>query len=232
MRKSFFRFSLRSPPTPTPQEPTLEPIRDVDEVSLPSDPEARYIPRQWAPNRYQTLYVTPSERNLYLAAMAQLDQAPPPLPLWTDPAPVLPVVRHQTPLDPTPPSVKSPPKSFARLPPATGSKFVTSPGMPIQGLSIREEFRAAPRGSTDGRSDQHALLALSDDSQLRFHNFPVDVLVAAEETLREAWPKGRRSAHPELADLMRKSKGRQEGNTWIVVLKGKVWRQAGNSELE
>lgn len=112
-----------------------------------------------------------------------------------------------------------------------GSKLVTSPGMPIQGLSIREEFRSVP-GAEVHRSGEHALLALSDDSQLRFHNFPVDVLISVEEALKTAWPRGRRSAHPDLEELKRKSSARQEGNTWIVVLKGKVWRQAGNSELE
>lgn len=161
--------------------------------------------------------------------MAQLDRAPPPLPLWTEPAPTLPAVPHQPAMDPTPPSVKSPPRKHVNLP--MSPKFVTSPGMPIQGLSIREEFRSVP-GTSASRSSDHALLALSDESLLRFHGFPLDVLVAVEETLKEAWPRGRRTASPNLADVLKKPEEHRGGTTWIVVLKGNVWRQAGHSELE
>lgn len=61
-----------------------------------SDPQECLRPIQFEPNRVVTLYVSPSERDLYLAAMSQLDQNPPLLPLWTDPAPELP---HLNPID-------------------------------------------------------------------------------------------------------------------------------------
>lgn len=44
------------------------------------------------PSRLETLYISPSETNLYLQALAGLDTASPTLPLWSEPAPEIPTL--------------------------------------------------------------------------------------------------------------------------------------------
>lgn len=231
-RRSIFSFSLRSPKTSTepPSTPTpSEPPTPSDIVSLPDDPEARYIPRQWQPNRLATFYVTPSEQNLYLAMMASLDAPAPQLPLWAESPPQLPPHNRHTVLDDTPPVVPSPPRpAHMRLP--LSPKLVTSPTLPPEGLSVREEFRRLPN---DGQQpSRHALMAFSDEAQIRFHNFPRSLLIAVDTALGEAWPKGVSSRHPPLDSMPQRQQGGSEGDTWVVVLRGRVWKQAGNAELE
>lgn len=96
-RKSWFSFSRQKPKSDGVPNSNSNSNRFS---AYNSDPQERLRPIQFEPNRVATLYVSPSERNLYLAAMSQLDQSPPPLPLWTDPAPELPRLNPTDPLDP------------------------------------------------------------------------------------------------------------------------------------
>jgi hypothetical protein len=196
--------------------------------------DARYIPRQWQPNRLATLYVSPSEENLYLAAMASLDQPPPALPLWSESAPQIPPHRQATPLYPNPPTTAASKQRF-NLP--LSPKLVTSPTLPPEGLTVRDEFRSFAQlrnvGSalgvgTESRA-KHALVAFAEESTIRFHNFPHADLVQLEKDLEAAWPRGFTRKHPALDKL--KDKSGDTGHTWVVSMRGKVWRKAGNEEL-
>lgn len=225
-RKSIFSFFSQKPsanstsPTAQPQETQLNQGHIQEQTE-----QERYIPRQWEPNRLATLYVSPSERNLYLTAMAQLDQNPPSLPLWSDPSPSLPLVQQQPPIDSTP-------LSAIRIP--LSPKLVTSPDLPIHGLSIREEFRSPIRrrisGKEGGEKQKHALLAFFGESGLRFHNFPIGVLGAINEAIKISWGRGIKGYSESLEGLSKKAKGKEID--WEITLRGKVWRQPGHSELE
>lgn len=242
-RRSIFSFSLRSPkPDAGPTHDQSAQTSPTDTASLHGDLEgdARYIPRQWQPNRLATLHVTPSEENLYLAAMASLDQPPPSLPLWADSAPQIPPHRQATPLDPTPPITAATRQRF-NLP--LSPKLVTSPSLPPEGLTVRDEFRSfAQLGPGTGQAGpgvgvsaghghraRHALVAFAEESTIRFHNFPHATLVQMEEELEVAWPRGFTRKQPTLDKL--KDRSEETGHTWVVSLKGKVWRRAGHEEL-
>lgn len=54
------------------------------------NPHHRSAQATTGPTRLETLYITPSETNLYLQALAGLDTASPTLPLWSEPAPEIP----------------------------------------------------------------------------------------------------------------------------------------------
>lgn len=202
-RKSWFRRSKVEPPA-LPDRAT-EIANEVDDVE-------RLRPLQFSPNRIATLYVSNSDRNLYLAAMSQLDRGPPALPLWSEPAPSLP---------PFPPNQYGQPATDWN-PPAT--QPVTSTIGP--GLQIRDEFRAVPP-----RSTTHAILSLNPPSGMRFTGFTKSTLLAVDEVVCEKWPIGvRRSS--ESVDGLKARGGTGEGLTWRVELNGKAWTRKGHQELE
>ncbi|ODN95195.1 hypothetical protein L198_04583 [Cryptococcus wingfieldii CBS 7118] len=183
----------------------------------------RLRPIQFSPNRIATLYVTPSERNLYLAAMSQLDQGPPPLPLWTDPAPALPRVDPSPPLDHTPPN---PPSAWQHRPmsPKLFPGGVPHPGSP--GLHIREEFR----NTAPPKAANHALVALIAPGGMRFTGFPPAALIAVDHAISEEWPWGVVKRSEGASELQ--ARGEKDTVVWNVTLKGKVWRRKGNEELD
>ncbi|KAK4686272.1 hypothetical protein P7C73_g3858, partial [Tremellales sp. Uapishka_1] len=225
--------SLPAPPTDDPWSTTNPPT----DVIAPTTQRDRFVPTQFAPNRIATLYITPSERNLYLAAMSQLDEAPPPLPLWTDAAPSLPSVQHQQPLEYQPPpthhhvpgpsdSTRSSDVYPTSWP--TSPKLVTSPELLLgngSGLMVRDEFRRIPP-----RPAQHALLAFTLPATLRFTSFPAQALVSVLTILKVVWPLGILGTSESMAQLQT----RQPGVSLVfqVDLAGKAWNRKGNQELD
>nr|XP_018261001.1 uncharacterized protein I303_06718 [Kwoniella dejecticola CBS 10117]OBR83159.1 hypothetical protein I303_06718 [Kwoniella dejecticola CBS 10117] len=205
--------------------------------------EERLRPIQFQPNRIQTLYVSKSERDLYLAAMSQLDELPPPLPLWSDRAPELPKLNTQlTPLKA--PSIPngSTGKSgrHARSISEGGStafhpltarplspKLVISPQMGRSGLMIRDEFI---QRSDPPRSMKHALMAFISPSGLRFTGFPPSTISAVDLVLQENWDQGVSARSEGAAELGQRVE--EDKFTWKVELEGKVWRRKGSQELD
>lgn len=252
-RKSWFNH-LRNParskdPPPSSYQP-LGAIVQQEEAG--GDKTDRLRPIQFSPNRIATLYVTPSERNLYLAAMAHLSEDPRPLPLWSEPAPTLPqfpispTIEHgahsnvQTPngavFSPTSPTSPYAASHGDHLPLsslAMSPKLVTSPNLPLtgSGLQIRDEFRNIGRPQTT--ATKHALLSLNPPGSLRFTGFPLAALIAIDEVLIENWPLGvlKRS---DSVDVLKKrlSQDRDAEINWKVDLEGKAWKRKGSQELE
>ncbi|WWC71904.1 uncharacterized protein I206_105863 [Kwoniella pini CBS 10737] len=205
--------------------------------------EDRLRPIQFQPNRIQTLYVSKSERDLYLAAMSQLDELPPPLPLWSDRAPELPKLNAQL----TPLKAPSIPNGsigksgkHARSISEGGStafhpltarplspKLVTSPQMGRSGLMIREEFK---QRSDPPKSTKHALMALLGPSGLRFTGFPPSTISAIDLVLQENWNLGIGARSESASDLSKRSE--EDKFTWKVELDGKVWKRKGSQELD
>ncbi|KAK8853110.1 hypothetical protein IAR55_003811 [Kwoniella newhampshirensis] len=242
-RKSWFSLSRTRPPSihskelqPLPGQGNTPPGEtDGAPPSSYRPLEERLRPVQFAPNRIATLYVTPSERNLYLAAMSQLDQAPPPLPLWSEPPPALPQLSTETPF--STPRVGS--RQMQNTPEAPinnnyhrltsrpmSPKLVTSPGMQPSGLMVRDEFQR----KTPQKPSRHALLALAAPAAMRFTGFPPSVIFAVEGVLREEWLRGivKRS---EGWDQLR-SRSEDDDFTWTVEMAGRVWKKKGNQELD
>ncbi|RXK37803.1 hypothetical protein M231_04959 [Tremella mesenterica] len=227
-RKSWFSLSRnskehvrsRSPPKSSPTAP-------------PSQPQERFRPISWKPNRIETLYVSPSERNLYLAAMSQLDQAPPPLPLWSDPAPSLPQVVPQT-FDLIPNSLAQQAMKTSDIHPLTtrpmSPKLVTSPEMSLNspGLMVRDEFRRLP----PPRTRQHALLALQLPNGLKFTGFGVTTLIAVDEVLKEGWGLGVGKRSETVENLAQRGENEGHVASWRVSLRGQVWKRKGSEELD
>lgn len=152
-----FRW-LRRKPSKTPSEP-----------AVPTDIEEDHIV-EVVPERHnvtsptlQSIYLSPSERNLYLASLAGLDKPTSTLPLWSEPAPKIPELDFPTPI-PTPilPAVPSPQPRRPRLSGITPVSF-------------------GPRG--------HALLTLSGNGELRFVGFNKETILAAEKHL-STWHLG------------------------------------------
>ena len=204
-RKSLFGISLSSKPkTPDP------PIEDL--VSTTSEGSTRLRPHQFSPNPIASLYVTSSERNLYLAAMSQLDQPPQHLALWSEPAPSLAPISIQPPLDAHPPLP-------IPVPVPNSEKLVMSPQTGSRGLMIRDEFKRV-----DPRATQHALLSLVAPSSMRFTGFPGSALASVDAVLG-GWPMGVRSRSVSGEKL-------REVDVWKVKLGGRAWKQQGHQELE
>ncbi|OCF32226.1 hypothetical protein I316_06140 [Kwoniella heveanensis BCC8398] len=254
-RKSWFRLS-RVPRPPSTIDDSRIPTLDEqlhqssnNNGNLPpsawQDPEERLRPIQFAPNRIQTLYVTKSERDLYLAAMSQLDRAPPPLPLWMDPAPALP--GFTIPLNPlTPPSLpdrsinsnsncnhmRSMSEGTGYSHPLTSRplspKLVTSPQMGRSGLMVRDEFKR----TDPPKVTRHALMALTPPASIRLTGFPVSLISALDVVLQENWMQGvaGRSHGAEALQDLAGNEG--DGFTWKVELEGKVWKRKGSEELD
>ncbi|WVW86032.1 hypothetical protein I302_108070 [Kwoniella bestiolae CBS 10118] len=205
-------------------------------------PEERLRPILFQPNRIQTLYVSKSERDLYLAAMSQLDQAPPPLPLWADRAPELPKLNTQL----TPLKAPSIPNGsigrsggHARSISEGGStafhpltsrplspKLVTSPQMGRSGLMVRDEFiRTAPP-----QQSKHALMAFTPPSGLRLTGFPPSTISAVDLVLQENRDQGIMGRSESAENLSKRKE--DEKFTWKVELEGKVWKRKGSQELD
>lgn len=232
-RKSWFSFHRRAhnrartePDQPPPSAFELHQQYN----NLPASAEEsdqRVGPLQFAPNRIATLYVTPSERNLYLAAMAQLDQGPQPLHLWADPPPRLPRLPTNSVMNTEPPRIASPlihPLTTTPLSP----KLVTSPNLPESGLQIREEFRStqAPQKYT-----RHALLSLVPNSFVRLTGFAPETVAAVNQAMGEAWPGGVWLRSEEMAAVIQKP-GNGENYTWKADLHGRAWKRKGSQELK
>lgn len=204
-------------------------------------PEDRLRPVQYPPSRLATLYVTPSERNLYMAAMSQLDEGPPPLPLWAEAAPELPKVQRQDPFSfVAPPTPRTPRHTaypgagggVAGWPQHQGSppfnKLVTSPDFAAGGLTVMDEFRSAAYG---GGNTQHALVSLISPSTIKVAGLSVPALVALDEAVSSSWPMGIISRSESIAILKQKQAG-QAPAQWEAHLGGKVWNRPGSQELE
>lgn len=250
-RKSWFSFSRQKPKSTKAEEASIVSPADMPPAAAPdgvpnsnsnsnrfsaynSDPQERLRPIQFEPNRVATLYVSPSERNLYLAAMSQLDQSPPPLPLWTDPAPELPRLNPTDPLDP--PLV---PSSYTITRPTPGLDLWTDrlynpklfPGgvydPPFStGLFVRDEFRSySARKSTN-----HAIIALTPPGEIRFTNFPPSALLALDNVIRDQWPQG--IVKRSLGVIELKERDENDKIVWTANLEGKVWKRKGNEELD
>ncbi|WVQ72520.1 hypothetical protein IAR50_002077 [Cryptococcus sp. DSM 104548] len=233
-RKSWFSFSRHKPNSIKAEEASLiAPDRQslfssrrqstLSATNGDAGATERLRPIQFSPNRIATLYVTPSERNLYLAAMSQLDEGPPPLPLWTDPAPALPRVDPSPPLDYIPPK---PPSAWQKRPmsPKLFPGGVRHPSNP--GLQIREEFR----NTAPPKAANHALVALIAPDGMRFTGFPPAALIAVDHSISEEWPWGVVKRSEGAAELQARSD--KDTVVWNVTLRGKVWRRKGNEELD
>jgi hypothetical protein len=195
-----------------------------------NDPE-RLRPIQFSPNRLQTLYVTPSERNLYLAAMSQLDENPPHLALWSDPAPSLPQIDHTPPISSPHENGMDWPQQPASVRGQAGSiirnhdqnpKLVTSPEARTNGgLMVREEFRRlAPT-----KQAQHATMALTGGGGMRFIRFPANVLMELEKL----FPPNKVAT--ETAEGLA-GMGHGVVPFWKVKMFGSMWKRSGAEELE
>lgn len=186
--------------------------------------EARLRPIQFEPNRLATLYVTPSERNLYLAAMSQLDQSPPHLALWSDPAPSLPhIQRSQAPLPANwPQSAQTVPMPMSMTGATRNAKLVTSPEAQTNGgLMIRDEFRRLPPAA----QVRHASITLTAGGGLRFVQFPANVLI----DLEEHFPANKVFSEP-VSSLRQRSTNVVP--LFSVDMFGSMWKRAGSEELE
>ena len=234
-RKSWFSRTILSRPKSKTSQVNDKDIKEP-EVSGGQD---RYRPLQFAPSRMATLYVTPSERNLYLAAMAQLDESPPPLPLWSEPSPTIPPLTQQAPFEAQMPIQHRQPVSSligSQLSPhpmatrAMSPKLVTSPGAMnnLTGLQVRDEFRL---NRVPPRSTRHALLSLVPPASLRFTGFPNGALMAADEAVTESWPMGVTSRSEGRENIRQRAEGK-EGKLWKVELEGRAWKRKGHQELE
>ena len=107
-------------------------------------------------------------------------------------------------------------------------KLVTSPGIPHNGLQIREEFRRAP---SPAKPTRHALVSLVPDSFIRFTGFSPQTLIAVDRTLVENWPMGVWLRSEEMEKVIEKG-GTGEGLSWRVELHGQAWKKKGSQELE
>ncbi|ORX40706.1 hypothetical protein BD324DRAFT_678147 [Kockovaella imperatae] len=235
--RSWFRFSAHRPKSKSADtQPTTSPLGNTN--SIPEqDP---YRPLQFGPPRIASLYVSPSERNLYLAAMAQLERAPPNLPLWSDPTPSIPPLAPQPPFQAQLPNHDGRPLSTANGHSKSDSqslanrsmspKLVTSPGVQslAAGLSVRDEFRL---NRVPPRSTRHALLSLVPPATLRFTGFPATAVIAADEALSEAWHQGVTNRSESRYDLQRRGEA-QDGALWKVELEGRAWKRKGRQELD
>lgn len=247
-RKSWFSFSRYKPNSIKGEEASLVstdllpaaalgnfPNRNSNRFSAySSDPQGRLRPIQFESNRVATLYVSPSERDLYLAAMCQLDQSPPLLPLWTDPAPELPHLNSTDPLD-----LPRVPSAYTITKPALGLDVWTDrlhnpnlfPGGVYDpsshtGLSVRDEFRSY----SALKSANHAIIALSPPGEIRFTNFPPSALLALDNLIRDEWSQG--IVNRSLGVVELKERDERDKIVWTVSLKGKVWKRQGIEELE
>lgn len=226
-RKSWFSFHRRAKPrTGTEDTGPLSPPSAF--TYAPPQPDTRLGPLQFAPARVQTLYITPSERNLYLAAMSQLDQGVQPLPLWAEPPPIIPRLPVSHPMDSALPNGFVPIAQYPLTTIPLSPKLVTSPGLPGNGLMIREEFR---RPNSPSKATRHALLCLLPTSFLRFTGFEPKTLIAMDRTMMESWPQGVWLRSEEM-DKMSRRKGNGENLTWKVELHGRAWKVKGSQELE
>lgn len=229
-RKSWLPFSNGKSKTTDPDtaEQTDQAVPGIIGTEALSDHqpplEERLRPIQFAPNRLATLYVTPSERNLYLAAMSQLDQNPPHLALWSEPAPSLPhIQRCQPPLAP-PDWPQAPP-----IPPGTttamatkNAKLIASPEAQTNGgLMVRDEFRRLP----PAKHVRHASITLTADGGLRFVQLPANVLIDFESH----FPANKVLSEP-ISSLREKSAGIVP--VFTVQMFGSMWKRAGSEELE
>ena len=225
-RKSWLPFSKAKVDKSTD---TTEAAQDATPPSAFKNPHPnntdRLRPIQLSPNRLQTLYVTPSERNLYLAAMSQLDENPPHLALWSDPAPSLPHINTTqaipSPIDEGggwPDRLPQPPVPV----PAPNPKLVTSPEARTNGgLMVREEFRRLP----PAKEVQYATMALTGAGGVRFTRFPANVLV----DLEKLFPPNK--VVTESAEgLMTMRNGVVP--FWKVKMFGSMWKRTGAEELE
>lgn len=249
-RKSWFSFARQNPETIKAEKASavspaelLPPAAASDGVPnsssnrlsvYNSDPQGYLRPIQFEPNRIATLYVSPSEVNLYLAAMSQLDQSPPPLPLWTDPAPELPRLNPTDPLD-----VPRLPSTYTITRPTFGLDFWTDslynpkplPGGVYDppsstGLLVRDEFRSY----SVPKSANHAIIALTPPGEIRFTNFPPSALLALDNVIRDQWPHGIVKRSLGVVEL--KERDEKDKIVWTVNLEGKVWKRKGNEELQ
>lgn len=218
-RKSWLPFSKKTDPAVVESEskgaaPPPSAFKDPD-------PTDRLRPIQFSPNRLQTLYVTPSERNLYLAAMSQLDENPPHLALWSDPAPSLPHIDSTD-------AISSPINEGGGWPERQQSpipidpRLVTSPEARFNGgLQIRDEFRRlAP-----AKEVRYANMALTGAGGLRFTRFPANVLV----DLERLFPANKVVAESK-EELL--SMGNAGVPFWKVKMLGSMWKRTGAEELE
>lgn len=152
-----FRW-LRRKPSKAPSEPAIPTDIEHDHI-VEVVPEHRHD--SVTSPTLQSVYLSPSERDLYLATLAGLDRPSPSLPLWSEPPPKLPQVDHPTPIH-TP-----------ALP------FVPEPRRPR--LSGVTPVSFGPRG--------HALLTFSGDGELRFVGFNRETILASEKQL-STWHSG------------------------------------------
>lgn len=156
--------------------------------------------------------------------MSQLDQGPPLLPLWTDPAPELPHLNLIDPRDP--PRV---PSAYTITKPALGLDVWTNrlhnpklfpgdvydPSSCIE-LIVRDEFRSY----SAMKSANHAIVALSPPGEMRFTNFPPSVLLVLDNLIRDEWSQGVRRRSLGVVEL--KERDERDKIVWTVNLKGKV----------
>ncbi|RSH91725.1 hypothetical protein EHS25_009094 [Saitozyma podzolica] len=180
--------------------------------------------------------------------MSQLDQSPPPLPLWTEAAPVLPTLNPSPPLDSRPPPLGHITGAMGHGVAPNGSanggsmramspmspKLVTSPqALHFGGLQVRDEFKplAPVRDAT------YALLTLTTPASIRLTGFPPEVLVSVDRAVSDAWPLGVRSRSESAESLKKRANAVGMGadgvpGAWKIELEGKAWKRQGSSELD
>ena len=162
--------------------------------------------------------------------MSQLDNGPPPLPLWSEPAPILPRVDNHSPLDTRIPNGHTQYNTglgpIDWTPFAAPPKFVTSPeANPANGgLMVRDEFRRVPP-----RTSRHAFMSLDPPSSIRLSAFAYSTLVSVEQVIEKHWPLGV-SSKSEASESS--GVGRAERLTSRYELRGKPWQRKGHQELE
>lgn len=199
-----------------------EPARPSDEAETAGDTLKPFpaSPKEDAPpydastrssqtrnDRNTRIEFSPSEENLYIAALEKLKSiSPGPLPLWTESAPSLPPV--EVPRSPIP---------SLHVPYPTNTT--------MQAMALPPGASGFPTSLTT----DHALVTLLGDNGVRLTGFPVAAVAEIETVLQKSQNGlGARSEAPEL--LANRRKGAV--TVWRGELRGKVWRLRGNHELE
>jgi hypothetical protein len=220
-RKSWLPFSKKIDPTSIEAQAESKETAPPPSAFKDPEPTDRLRPIQFSPNRLQTLYVTPSERNLYLAAMSQLDENPPHLALWSDPAPSLPHI-NSTDAIPSPINEGGGWPERQQSPIPTDPRLVTSPEARSNGgLQIRDEFRK----QAPAKEVRYANMALTGAGGLRFTRFPANVLLDLEKLF---------PANKVVTESKEGLLGMGNGVVafWKVKMFGSMWKRTGAEELE
>ncbi|KAL1409965.1 hypothetical protein Q8F55_003964 [Vanrija albida] len=218
---AWFKFGgPRAPPRPASADSGRDSVEVLEEDASLHDNETeagtvdsvvqRLMPRQFKESRWESLHITPSERDLYLAAVERLDGELPPLPLFADQAPEIPEL--SLPRASIPPIDVTYPESHV----FDGSQPVTA-----------NEWRL----SESHYSKRHALLAIAGPSTIRLHAFSAAALLEVDEALAK-WSPGIAAKSESTENLRRRKEDTSPVSAWKAELKSHPWKQKSSGELE